>query len=49
MTARWIMVMITMVNLATYMNALKSKCVLGGRPGNETTKKKTIRKFLTTR
>lgn len=31
----------------TYVNALKSKCVFGGRPGSSTITRNTTRKFRT--
>lgn len=33
--------------MMTYVNALKSKCVFGGRPGSRTITKNTTRKFRT--
>lgn len=41
----WKMIMV----MLTYVNAWKSKCVFGGRPGNRTIMKNTTRKFRTER
>lgn len=39
----------TTMLMMTYVNALKSKCVFGGRPGRRTIMKNTTRKFRTAR
>ena len=32
-------------NESTYVNAVRSKCVFGGKPGSKTTRKKTMSKL----